>query len=334
MTMNIFKEADLKTNLLAGRRVAVLGYGNQGHAHALNLRDSGADVVVGAREGRGAWRRAVADGFDPQPVPDAVRSSVCVAVLLPDEAQSGVFEKEIAPALSRGASLVFAHGFGIAFGMIQPPDGHDVVLVAPKGQGHYLRKSYVSGEGLPCLIGVSNDASGNAMQVALSYAQLVGCLGAGAIETTFRTEAVTDLFGEQAVLCGGVPGLVKAAFDTLVEGGYPPEVAYIECLHELKIITDLMTEGGISYMKKKISRTAAWGSYLTEREIATDKLRTTMRTILDKIESGEFAKGWQKEAAYGQPKLGEFVEAEAAHPIEKAGLPVRALMRPTKEGEK
>ncbi len=331
--MNVLREADLKTNILLGQRVAVLGYGNQGHAHALNLRESGADVVVGAREGGGAWRRAERDGFAPLPVSDAVRSAACVAVLLPDEVQAGVFDNEIGPALTRGASLVFAHGFGIAFGFIHPPGGHDVVLVAPKGQGHFLRKSYSAGDGLPCLVGVALDASGKAMELALSYAQMLGCLRAGAIETTFRDEAVTDLFGEQAVLCGGVPALVKAAFDTLVEGGYPPEVAYIECLHELKIITDLMTEGGISYMKKKISRTAAWGSYLTERNIATDELRSTMRSILDRIESGEFADGWQKEAASGQRKLTEFVEAEAAHPIEKAGRPVRAIMRPVKEGD-
>jgi ketol-acid reductoisomerase len=277
--MNVFKETDLKENLLKGERVAVLGYGNQGHAHALNLRDSGVEVVVGAREGRNGWQRAQADGFIPQAVPDAVASAGFVAILLPDEFQARLFETEIGPALVPGATLIFAHGFGIAFDIIQPPSGHDVVLVAPKGQGHYLRKSYLAGVGLPCLAGVASDASGNAWQKALSYAQSVGCLGVGAIETTFRDEAVTDLFGEQTVLCGGVPALVKAAFDTLVEGGYPPEVAYIECLQELKIITDLMAAGGISYMKKKISRTAAWGSYLTGGDIATDKLKSTMRTI-------------------------------------------------------
>jgi ketol-acid reductoisomerase len=192
----------------------------------------------------------------------------------------------------------------------------------------------VAGDGLPCLIGVSNDASGNAAQVALSYAQLLGCLRAGGIETTFRDEAVTDLFSEQAVLCGGVPALVKAAFDTLVDRGYPPEVAYIECLQELKIITDLMAEGGISYMKKKISGTAAWGSYLAEREVVTDGLRATLRTILDRIESGEFADGWQKEADSGGRRLDEFAKSEAAHPIEEAGRPVRALVRPVKEGKR
>lgn len=324
----------MKENLLAGERVAVVGYGNQGHAHALNLRDSGIDVVVGAREGGNGWQRAKDDGFEPQPLPDAVRSAGYVVILLPDEIQAAVFEKEIAPVLKPGAALVFGHGFGIAFDLIKPPAGHDVILVAPKGQGHYLRKSYVEGTGLPCLAGVAADASGNAFQKALSYAKSVGCLGAGAIETTFRDEAVTDLFGEQAVLCGGVPALVTAAFDTLVDAGYPPEVAYIECLQELKIITDLMTAGGISEMKKKISRTAAWGSYVTEHDIITDKTRSTLRAILEKIESGEFADEWQRETASGQHKLAGFVEREAAHPIEKAGQPVRTLMRPVKEEDK
>jgi len=331
--MNVFKESDLKENLVAVERVAVIGYGNQGHAHALNLRDSGVDVVVGARQARAGWQRAQTDGFEPRTIAEAVRSAGYVVILLPDELQADVYGTEIGPALSPGATLVFAHGFGIAFDIIQPGEDHDVILVAPKGQGHYLRKSYVQGVGLPCLVGVGTDASGNAWQKALSYAQSVGCLGAGAIETTFRDEAVTDLFGEQVVLCGGVPALVKAAFDTLVEGGYPPEVAYIECLQELKIITDLMSDGGISDMKKKISRTAAWGSYLTENEIVTDKLKSTMRTILEKIESGEFAEGWRKETATGRRTLAGFVEKEAAHPIEEAGRPVRALMQPNKEDQ-
>ncbi|UCH83677.1 MAG: ketol-acid reductoisomerase [Candidatus Latescibacterota bacterium] len=332
--MIVFKESDLTENLFEGGRIAVVGYGNQGHAHALNLRDSGINVVVGARPGRGAWQRAEADGFKPQTVPDAVRIADCVAVLLPDEVQAQAFENEIGPALSPGAALVFAHGFGVAFGHINPPGGHDVILVAPKGQGHFLRSSYVAGIGLPCLLGVEVDASGQAMQRALSYAQSVGCLGAGAIETTFREEAVTDLFGEQAVLCGGVPALVKAAFDTLVEAGYPPEVAYIECLHELKIITDLMAEGGVTYMKQKISRTAAWGSYLAEREIDTKALRATLRSILDRIESGEFADGWRDEAATGQRELGRLIDGEAAHGIENAGRPARALMQSAKEEER
>ncbi|UCG53857.1 MAG: ketol-acid reductoisomerase [Candidatus Latescibacterota bacterium] len=329
--MKVFKEEDLKTNHLDGASAAIVGYGNQGHAHALNLRDSGVRVVVGARKGGGAWQRAQADGFEPLSVPDAVSPADYVVILIPDEVQGDVFKNDIEPALRPDAALVFAHGFSVAFGIIRLPANHDVVLVAPKGQGHFLRKAYRMKIGLPCLVAVEADATGVAMQKALSYAQMLGCLGAGAIETTFRDEAVTDLFGEQAVLCGGVPAVVKAAYDTLVESGYPPEVAYIECLHELKIIADLIHEGGISYMKKRISRTAAWGSYLAENQIVSEQLRATMKSILERIESGEFADGWQKEAASGQRRLNEFIDDEAKHPIESAGVPVRALMHRRKE---
>lgn len=324
--MQIYRDKDLKVNVWRGATVAVLGYGNQGHAHAQNLRDSGARVVVGARPDGEAWRRAAADGFTCLPLAEAVADAECVALLLPDEAQGAVFDDAIAPNLAAGATLVFAHGFSIAFGAVEVPAGHDVVLVAPKGQGHYLRKQYVARKGLPCLLAVAVDASGDALQRALSYAQQLGCLGAGAIATTFREEAVTDLFGEQAVLCGGVPALVVAAYDTMVESGYRPEVAYIECLHELKIITDLMHRGGISHMRRRISRTAAWGSFQTGPKIVTDDTRQQLREVLASIESGEFADGWRKEAAAGQKHLNDNIKSEALHGIETAGRAVRGLM--------
>jgi len=324
--MQVFRENDISINLINDARVAVIGYGNQGHAHALNLRDSGVDVVIGTRrDGRG-WRAAKDDGFEPLDVANAVESADYVALLLPDEAQGPVFSEVIAKRIRSGATLVFAHGFAVAFGGIQVPENSDVVLIAPKGQGHYLRKTYREGRGIPCLVAVENDGSGEAFQRALSYANALGCLRVGAIETTFRDEAVTDLFGEQAVLCGGVPALVKAAFDVLVDKGYPPEVAYIECLHELKIITDLMFDGGVTHMKERISRTAAWGGYLAEGQMVSDALKSTMKSILENIESGEFARRWLEEAAAGSPRLQRFIDAESTHPIEGAGGIARSFM--------
>ena len=332
--MRVFTEKDLATNLVRGATVAVIGYGTQGRAHALNLRDGGARVVVGARPGGGGWRRAEADGFRPVSPAKAVEGAGYVAILLPDEIHHDTFARDIAPRLAPETALVFAHGFSVAFGFVRELGLNDVLLVAPKAQGHYLRKAFVDGAGVPCLVAVEKDASGRALERALSYADLLGCLRAGAIETTFRDEAVTDLFGEQVVLCGGVPALVKAAFETLVARGYPPEVAYIECLHELKIITDLMFEGGVSHMRGRISRTAAWGSYLAERRIVPDAVRTAMKSILDEIESGVFADGWQSEASSGSPRLDEFTAKESEHPIEQAGAAARAVIRHSKEEKK
>jgi ketol-acid reductoisomerase len=329
--MKVFAEKDLRENVLRGAAVAVVGYGNQGHAHALNLRDGGVKVIVGARPGGSGWRRAEADGFHPVPVAEAVQGADHVVMLLPDEVQAEAFSTEIAPHIADGAALFFAHGFAVAFGFVRAPRACDVILVAPKSQGHYLRKAFIDGSGVPCLVAVDADGSGHAMERALSYAQLLGCLGSGAIETTFRDEAVTDLFGEQVVLCGGVPALIKAAFDTLVERGYPPEVAYIECLQELKIITDLMHEGGVSYMRERISRTAAWGSFLAEGRIVPDEVRSAMRAVLDEIESGAFAEGWQKEATSGARRLLEHMKDESTHPLERAGEAARALIKSRKE---
>jgi len=313
--------------------VAVIGYGNQGHAHALNLRDSGLEVMVGARADGLAWQRARTDGFEPAVIPEAVAAASCVAVLLPDEIQAQVFEKDIRPFLRTGAGLVFAHGFTVAFGLIRPPAGHDVVLVAPKGQGHFLRKIYRQGLSLPCLLAVEQDASGLALDRAIAYAGHLGCLSAGAIESSFREEAVTDLFGEQVVLCGGVPALVTAAFETLVDRGYRPEVAYLECLHELKIIVDLMYSGGIAAMKERISRTAAWGSFMTGDKMVPPVVRRQMAKALAAIETGEFAAGWSEEAAGGQKTLSARLAEERRHPIESAGEQVRALMSYLKEAK-
>ena len=312
----------------------MLGYGNQGHAHAQNLRDSGTRVVIGARSGGAGSDAARRDGFEVMDVAGATRAADMVAVLLPDEIQSERFETEIATALRPGATLVFAHGFAVAFDGIQVPEGHDAVLVAPKAQGHFLRSSYLAGHGVPCLLGVGTDASGLALEKALSYADRLGCLKAGAIETTFREEAITDLFGEQAVLCGGVPELVKAAFETLVARGYAPEVAYIECLQELKIIADLMYDGGLHYMRERISRTAAWGSFTSGQRLVTEQTRRALAEILDEIESGCFADQWLSEAHAGQRKLGGHMRAESRHEIERAGRAVRALMQSKTERKK
>jgi ketol-acid reductoisomerase len=311
--MKVFTAADLADDLLRNATVAVLGFGNQGHAHALNLRDSGTRVVIGARPGAGAD---------------------VVVVLLPDEIQPDMFQKEIEPSLRDGAMLVFGHGFAVAFGGIKTPRQHDVVLVAPKAQGHFLRSQFRAGSGVPCLLGIENDASGQARQKALSYASRIGCLRVGAIETTFREEAVTDLFGEQAVLCGGVPELVKAAFDTLVARGYAPEVAYIECLQELKIIADLMYDGGLHHMRERISRTAAWGSFTSGRQIVTDDVRRALEQVLDDVESGKFARNWLTEARAGQKQLDALMRDEAHHEIERAGRVVRALTESQPERKK
>lgn len=324
--MNVYGPRDLSNNLLDGCTAAVLGFGNQGHAHALNLRDSGARVVVGARHGGAGWSAATKAGFEVLSIAEATARADVVAMLLPDEIQSGVFASDVAPALRKNAALVFAHGFAVAFGGVAPK-GRDVVLVAPKGQGHFLRREYQAGRSVPCMVAVETDASGRALQVALSYASHLGCLQAGAIATSFREEAITDMFGEQAVLCGGVPALVKAAFDTLVAKGYSPEVAYIECLQELKIIADLMCEGGLNDMRQRISKTAAWGSFESAPRIVTDDTRRALEQILDDIESGRFAQRWLDEARAGAPNLDARIRTESKHDIERAGRAVRDLGR-------
>ncbi|HET6463296.1 MAG TPA: ketol-acid reductoisomerase [Candidatus Krumholzibacteria bacterium] len=332
--MKVFTAADLAEDYLKDATVAVLGYGNQGHAHALNLRDSGTRVVVGAREDGASALRARGDRFDVMDIVAATAAADVIAILLPDEIQTESFANEIAPALRKGATLVFAHGFAVAFDGIKIPDGHDVVLVAPKAQGHFVRSEFLDGRGVPCMLAVAADASGNAQQKALSYASRIGCLRSGAIATTFREEAITDLFGEQAVLCGGVPELIKAAFDTLVARGYAPEVAYIECLQELKIIADLMYDGGLHYMRTHISRTAAWGSFTGGERLVTDETRRTLASMLDDIESGKFAREWLNEARAGQKNLDARIQDESAHKIESAGREARSLMNSPTERKK
>jgi ketol-acid reductoisomerase len=331
--MKVFTATDLARDRLGGATVAVLGYGNQGHAHALNLRDCGTRVVVGARGGGPGAETARRDGFEAMEIAPATAAADVVVVLLPDEVQTEVFARDVAPSLRAGASLVFAHGFAVAFGAVKAPSGHDVVLVAPKAQGHFLRRSFLDGGGVPCLFAVETDASGSARETALSYAARIGCLRAGAIETTFREEAITDLFGEQAVLCGGVPELVKAAFETLVARGYAPEVAYIECLQELKIIADLMYDGGLAHMRERISRTAAWGSFESGPRLVGDEARRVLARILDDIESGRFARAWLDEARGGQRRLEARMKEEADLEIERAGREVRALMDSKREGK-
>jgi ketol-acid reductoisomerase len=332
--MKVFTAADMAEAHLEGATVAVLGYGNQGHAHAQNLRDSGTRVVIGARTGGNAFEAARGHKFKVVDIAAATAQADVVAVLLPDEIQTDIFAEEIAPALREGATLVFAHGFAVAFDGIKLPGGHDVVLVAPKAQGHFLRGEFKAGRGVPCLLAVGADASGRALQKALSYASRIGCLGAGAIETTFREEAITDLFGEQAVLCGGVPELVKAAFETLVARGYSPEVAYIECLQELKIIADLMYDGGLRHMREHISRTAAWGSFTSGTHIITDETRRALGAVLDDVEAGRFAREWLAQARAGQKELDRRMRDEAGHEIERAGRAVRALMQSQPERKK
>jgi ketol-acid reductoisomerase len=332
--MKVFTAAELTEDHLKDATVAVLGYGNQGHAHALNLRDSGTRVVVGARADGAAAHAAREDRFEVLELAGATAVADVVAVLLPDEIQAEVFERGIAPSLREHACLVFAHGFAVAFEGIRIPGGHDVVLVAPKAQGHFVRSEFIAGRGVPCLLGVGADASGRAQQKALSYASRIGCLRAGAIATTFREEAVTDLFGEQAVLCGGVPELIKAAFETLVARGYAPEVAYIECLQELKIIADLMYAGGLHHMRTHISGTAAWGSFKSGDRLVTADTRRALASVLDDIESGEFAREWLEEARAGQKNLNSRISDESTHGIESAGRGARSLMQTSTERKK
>lgn len=324
--MKVYCEPDLEHNVLSQSVVAVIGFGNQGHAHALNLRDSGVEVVVGARPGGKGWKEAKRGGFATLPIGEACVRADLVMVLLPDEIQGRVFAAEIRGNLKPNAAVGFAHGFSVTFGQISPPPGHDVILVAPKGQGHFLRKRYLEGKGLPCLVAVEQDASGQALAKALSYASSLGCLRAGALAVSFREEAITDLFGEQAVLCGGVPELVRSAFDVLVQRGYQPEVAYIECLQELMIITDLMQRKGIAGMRTGISPTAAWGSLEAGPRVVTARVRAELESILDDVESGRFACRWLEEADRGKLELSRRLAGEEKHPIEEAGRRVRALM--------
>jgi ketol-acid reductoisomerase len=314
------------TDLLTGK-VAIIGYGSQGHAHALNLRDSGVDVQVGLRSGSPSWGTAEVTGLAVATIPEAVQGAQIVALLMPDQVQPKVFDAEVEPQLAEGAAVLFAHGFNVHYGRIAPASVHDVIMVAPKGPGHVVRRLYEQGLGTPALVAVAQDASGRALELALAYAAALGAGRAGMIETTFAEETETDLFGEQSVLCGGVTELVRAGFETLVEAGYQPEIAYYECLHELKLIVDLMWEGGLSHMRFSISDTAEYGDYTRGQRVIDEHVRESMRKVLGEIQNGTFAREWIAEMDSGEKKLDELRRAAANQLLENVGRELRALMQ-------
>ncbi len=322
----LYHEADADVALIQGKKVAIIGYGSQGHAHALNLKDSGVDVKVGLHEGSASAAKAKAAGLSVTSVSDAAAWGDVIMVLIPDTTQPEVYKRDIAPHLKAGKTLMFAHGFNIRFGTITPPKEVDVTMVAPKAPGHRVREVFVEGGGTPALLAVHRDASGKASQQALSYAKALGATRAGVIETTFAEETETDLFGEQSVLCGGTSALVKAAFQTLVDAGYQPEIAYFECLHELKLIVDLMYRGGLNYMRYSVSDTAEYGDYVAGPRIVTDETRNTMKQMLKEIQDGTFAKDWIKENQTGRPKFTKTRQAEQGQLLEKVGADLRGRM--------
>jgi ketol-acid reductoisomerase len=323
--MKIYYDKDADLQQIRSKRVAVVGYGSQGHAHALNLKESGVQVVVGLREGN-SWKKAEASGLKVMLVADAVKASDVVMILAPDEAQPAIYRQEIAPNLKTGSYLAFGHGFNIHFGQIVPPADINVFMVAPKGPGHLVRSEYTKGSGVPMLLAIHQDPGGNTKQVGLAYASAIGGGRAGVIETTFREETETDLFGEQVVLCGGLTSLIQAGFETLVEAGYSPEMAYFECLHEVKLIVDLIYEGGIANMRYSISTTAKYGDVTRGPRIITDETKKEMRKILSEIQSGQFAKEWMLENQANRPVYNALLAKGEAHPIEEVGARLRAMM--------
>jgi ketol-acid reductoisomerase len=326
MPATISYDDDADLGLLSGKKVAILGYGSQGHAHALNLKDSGVDVVVGLRAGSKSAAKAEEAGLQVLPTGEAVAAADIVMVLLPDTEQKRVYEADIAPNLVPGNSLAFAHGFNIHFGQIAPPEGVDVWMIAPKGPGHLVRRTYEEGGGVPALVAVAQDASGNARAIALAYARGIGATRAGVLDTTFEEETETDLFGEQVVLCGGLVELIRNGFETLVEAGYQPESAYFETLHEVKLIVDLIYEGGIANMRYSISDTAEYGDMTRGSRIITSSTKDEMRKILGEIQSGAFAKEWIAENEAGRPNFDRLREESAKHPIEAVGTKLRSMM--------
>jgi ketol-acid reductoisomerase len=326
MPAEIYYDDDADLSVVQDRAVAVLGYGSQGHAHALSLRDSGVDVRVGLAAGSRSRPKAEAEGLRVLPPEEACEEADLVMMLVPDTVQRRLYAEAVAPSLVEGDALFFAHGFNIRFGLISPPAGVDVAMVAPKGPGHLVRRQFADGKGVPCLVAVEQDASGRALPLALSYAKGIGGTRAGVLRTTFTEETETDLFGEQAVLCGGVTALVTAGFDTLVQAGYQPEVAYFECLHELKLIVDLMYEGGIARMRYSVSDTAEYGDLTRGPQVVDEHVRATMRRLLDEIRDGAFAREWVGEDDAGRPTFTALQDKAAGHPIEQVGARLRGLM--------
>lgn len=325
MAVTTYYEQDADLSVLKGKTIAVIGYGSQGHAQAQNLRDSGLQVVIGLREGK-SFQTAKNDGFEVLPVAEAVSRADVVQILMPDETQAAVYKNEIEPNLKNGAALMFSHGFNVHFGQIVAPKDADVLLVAPKSPGHMVRRTYEEGFGVPGLIAIEQDATGNAKAIGLAYAKGIGCTRAGVIETSFREETETDLFGEQAVLCGGVSALIKAGFETLTEAGYAPEMAYFECLHELKLIVDLIYEGGLATMRDSISNTAEYGDYVTGPRIVTDETKKAMKAVLSDIQQGKFARDFILENQSGRAFLTATRRNEANHPVEVVGSQLREMM--------
>ena len=321
----IYYQEDCNLSLLEGKTIAVIGYGSQGHAHALNLKESGCNVIVGLYEGSRSWKKAQEQGFEVYTAAEASKKADVIMILINDEKQAAMYKESIAPNLRPGMMLMFAHGFAIHFGQIVPPKDVDVTMIAPKAPGHTVRSEYQRGRGTPCLVAVYQDATGKAMDMALAYGQGIGGARAGILETTFRVETETDLFGEQAVLCGGVCALMKAGFETLVEAGYAPENAYFECVHEMKLIVDLIYESGFAGMRYSISNTAEYGDYITGPKIVTDETKKAMKKILSDIQDGSFAKEWLLENQVGCPHFNAMRKNEAEQPLEKVGAELRKL---------
>jgi ketol-acid reductoisomerase len=322
----LFYDDDADLSVIQGRTVAVIGYGSQGHAHALSLRDSGVDVRVGLHEGSASRAKAEEQGLRVVTPAEAAAEADLIMILIPDPIQARVYEESVKDNLKAGDALFFAHGLNIRYGFIKPPAGVDVCMVAPKSPGHLVRRQYQEGRGVPCIAAVEQDATGSALALTLSYAKGIGGTRAGVIKTTFTEETETDLFGEQAVLCGGTSALVKAGFETLVEAGYQPEIAYFECLHELKLIVDLMYEGGLEKMRWSISETAEWGDYITGPRIITDATKAEMKKVLAEIQDGTFATGWIAEYKAGLPRYGNYKKADESHLLETTGVKLRKLM--------